>query len=213
MLRDLVNKLSGGQITLIILAMIFVPGTVVAAVSFQPVAIVDPATGKRSLVDDNRRLAVYDEVAGYRSNPAAIVRFSVSNFGDACEAKKYVVPSGRALVLTAISGYELQYNTSPNSAGYFIYDTSNCTGNVLTTHFTSVSTSSPIAPVSVELGSGIVVPAGKTISVRSVNNYGYTFLHGYLVPATALRPVASADEEPGLASVTAAEVAAKMKHR
>ena len=117
MLRELSNKLSSGQITLIILAMIFVPGTVTAAVVFQPVAIVDPSSGKQSYVDNSRRLSVFDPVAGHRNNPANYVRIAISNNGSQCEVnQQYVIPTGKSLILTAISGYSYMYGSTTSRA-------------------------------------------------------------------------------------------------
>jgi hypothetical protein len=178
MLRDLSNKLSGGQITLITLALILSPVTVTAAVIFQPVAIVDPVTGKQSSVDSSRRLVVFDPIAGYRNNPANMVLISVSNAGNQCETGyQYVIPAGKALVLTAISGHTTVYSNLSNSAGYRVMDGAACSGTILTSHIVSGTVTSGLAPLAVDLGSGIPVATGKTISVWSYNNGGLMFLH------------------------------------
>ena len=208
MLREILGKLTGGQVTAIMLAAILGPSAVGAAVTFQPVTIVDPNTGSKSYVDPGRKLWVYDAVAGYRNSPANSVDIVVHSSGDACETfYQYTIPSGKALVITAISGYEYQY-AAPPYAGFQVYDGAACSGNLVTSHFSSASSTLPAAPLAVDYGSGIVVKAGKTVSVFSRNNGGDTFLHGYLVPAGAV-PSAGAMYEPK--SITAAEVAARLK--
>lgn len=212
MLRELLNKLSGRQLTAIILAAILVPGAVGAAVTFQPVAIVEPGSGRQSYIDGSRRLAVFDPVAGYRSNPANSVEISTSNYGSRCEtSQQYKIPNGKALVITAINGYENRHSEVQFS-GFYVYNGAGCTGSFLTVHSTNIPSVGMRTPVSVDLGSGILVKAGKTVSIYSLNNYGYTFLHGYLIPASAAPAAATAEEaanEPK--PITAEEVAAKLK--
>jgi hypothetical protein len=213
MLRELLNKLSGRQLTAIILAAILVPGAVGAAVTFQPVAIVEPGSGRQSYIDGSRRLAVFDPIAGYRSNPANSVEISTSNYGSRCETyQQYKIPNGKSLVITAISGFERLYDKSSQSSGFYVYVGANCSGHILTAHYSSVSSASPSAPVAVDLGVGITVKSGSTVSVYSLNNYGYTFLHGYLVPASAV-PITTTAEEAANESkpITAEEVTAKFK--
>ena len=210
MLKEISKKLSGGQITLITMTMILAPVTVTAAVTFQPVAIVDPSTGKQSFVDNARRLWVFDPVAGYRNSPANLVRITVSNGGSQCEtAYQYVVPAGKALILTAITGHSTVSSGSYNFAGYYVMDGANCTGALLTTHVASGTLTNGLTPVTVDLGAGIAVAAGKTVSVLSQNNGGLTFLHGYLVPSSVVPAMAMADGEKPPREVTAAEVGAK----
>ena len=215
MLKDILAKLTGRQITLLASLAILAPSAVGAAVTFTAVAIVDPNTGVKSLVDAGRRLWVFDPIAGYRNSPANAVDIVISHDGGfICEtSQQYPIPAGKALVITAITGDEALLSTSSPYAGYYVYDGAGCTGNLLTTHISSASSSQTYMPVTVELGSGIVVKAGKTVSVYSLNNIGYTFLHGYLVPAAAApaAPASAAAYEPK--PITAADVAAKMKKR
>lgn len=182
MVRELLSKLSGNQITMIILTLILVPGAVGAAVTFQPAVIVDPSTGRQSYVDNGRRLYVFDPIAGYRNNPANIFFIGLRNTGNACDGS-FTVPAGKALVLTSITGHE--YYNNQLSSGFTIIDGAACSGYILTTHQSSVSVTTPSAPVAVNFGSGIVVKAGRTVSISSHFNRGYTFLHGYLIPAGA----------------------------
>lgn len=210
MLRELVNKFSGRQLTAIILAAILVPGAVGAAVTFQSVAIVDPFTRKQAWVDSSRRLSVFDPIAGYRNNPLNMVEIYVSNNISRCETRfQYKVPAGKALIITAISGYEQYYNLS--YAGITVYDEANCQGAVLTSHFSPVSNSSLYAPIAIDLGVGILVKPGKTVSVASTSNVGLTFLHGYLVPAAAAPAAGLAETESEPTPITADEFAAKLK--
>ena len=213
MFKDLINKFSGAQLTMIILAAIFVPGAVTAAVTFTPVTIVDPITGTMSAVDAARRVLVFDPIAGYRNNPANIVEISLINNGSQCEtAHQYVVPAGKALVLTAVSGHSV-LNLSNFSSGYFVYDGAGCLGNLITTNVTTPGAINSASPFAVEFGAGLVVKSGRTLSVFSTHNTGFMFLHGYLVPAGAVPAVASADASAEPTPITAADVAAKLKLR
>jgi hypothetical protein len=209
MLREILAKFTGGQLTAIIMAAILVPGAVSAAVVFQPVAIVDPITDAKARVDPSRRLAVFDNIAAYRNNPANFVSIMVSHGGGrVCEtAQQYVVPAGKALVITAMSGFEYQADASFVFTGVFLYDGPACTGSFLTAHVSSATAAAPFAPVAVELGTGLVVKAGKTLSVYTSNNFGYTALHGYLVPAAAAPAVAFNPQNP----VTAKDAATRLK--
>ena len=211
MLQEILAKFTGGQLTAMILAAIFVPGAVGAAVTFQPVTIVDPNTGAKSLVDAGRRLWVFDPIAGYRNSPANAVDIKISNGVTGCETfYQYTIPAGKALVITAISGFEAGDTAIGDNAGYYIYDGASCSGTTLTAHFSAAGTRQPVA---VDLGNGIVVKAGKTVSVYSLNNNGYTFIHGYLVPATAAPAVPASEIAYEPKPITAADVATKMKKR
>lgn len=210
MFGKILDKLSGSHITAIAITAMVVPGAAVAAVAYQAVAIVDPNTGSRSYVDSGRRLSVYDPIAGYGNAPWNKVEIKISNSGNLCETNyEYKVPTGRALIITAVSGYETQYSTSVNFSGYHLYDNTGCSGNFLSAHISPVTSSSQRVPLAVELGSGVVVRPGKTVSVYSVNNYGFTFLHGYLVPASSIPAAAAAGAAGEPRSISAAEVAAK----
>ena len=155
---------------------------------------------------------LFRSIAGYRNNPANIVEIVVSNLGTQCEsAQQYIVPAGKALVLTAVSGYAIATASGPS--GYFVYDGAACGGSLITAYVASASSTSLASPVAVEFGAGLVVKPGKTLAVYSSNNTGYTFLHGYLVPAGAVPAVASADASAEPTPITAAAVAAKMKMR
>lgn len=212
MFRDIVSKLSGSQITTIVLALILVPGAVGAAVTFQPVTIVEPATGKQSYIDSGRKLHVYDPIAGYRNNPANIVTIPISNSGSKCEmSRQYVVPVGKALIITAISGFENANDSSSGPVGFLVYDGANCSGSLVAAHVSSASTGARYAPVNVDLGVGIAVKAGKTVSLTSFSNFGVTFLHGYLAPASAVPAATTAEAVSEPASISAVEAAAKLK--
>jgi hypothetical protein len=212
MLRELLSKLSGGQITTIILTLILVPGAVGAAVTFQPVAIVEPASGRQSYIDIGRKLYVYDPIAGYRNNPANIVTIPISNSGSKCEtSRQYVVPAGKALIITAISGFENANDSTSGSIGFLVHDGANCTGSLVAAHVSSAANGARYAPVNVDLGVGIAVKAGKTVSLTSFSNFGVTFLHGYLTPASAVPAAMTAEAANEPASISAAEATAKLR--
>jgi hypothetical protein len=204
MFRDLVSKLSGGQITTIILALILVPGAVGAAVTFQPIAIVDPTSGRPSYIDPGRKLYVHDPIAGYRNNPANVVHVSMRHFGTTCDGS-YTIPAGKALIITSISGYEQQYNNMLRS-GVTLIDGARCSGLVLADHMSSVSVAAPAAPVAMKFGAGILVRPGRTVSFTSYYNIGTTYMHGYLVPAAAVAATASAQEREGPSPVTTSDL-------
>lgn len=213
MLREIVNKLSGVQITMITLAAILVPGAVSAGITFQPVAIVDATAGFKAAVDNGNKLHVFDPIAGYRNNPANTVEIVVSNGGaNTCQtAYDYPVPAGKALVVTAITGYFSQYVPTINYSGFTVYDGAVCSGHVVAASSSSVNSSGPTAPVSQEFGVGLVMKAGKTVSVKSYNNFGFTFIHGYLVPSAAAPVATGVDAMAEPRSVTAADADKKTK--
>jgi hypothetical protein len=204
MFRDLVSRLSGGEITMIILALILIPGAVGAAVAFQPIAIVDPSTGRSSYIDSGRKLYVYDPIAGYRNNPANVVHVSMRHFGTTCDGS-YTIPVGKALIITSISGYEHQYNNQLRS-GVTLIDGLRCSGLVLADHMSSVSVAAPAAPVAMDFGAGILVKPGRAVSFTSYYNIGTTYMHGYLVPAAAVPAAASAHEWDGPPPVTTSDL-------
>jgi hypothetical protein len=188
MTTKLLDKLSGTHLTIIACAAILTPGALYGAVTYSNVALINPSTGTSAYVDGGGSLFVVDPYAYYRNFPGNQVDIYVGNDGMTCEAaEQYAVPAGKALILTALSGNEYQSSTSYNYAGVYVYSGPNCTGHILTSHVSSVSQTGPDAPVSVDYGVGIPVPAGATISVFSSNNAGLTFLHGYLVPASTIK--------------------------
>lgn len=206
MLRELLSKFSGGQLTWLATIAILVPGTVGAAVAYQPVSIVDPSSGAKAYVDAYRRVSVYDPIAGYQNNPVNFVEIAVSN-GNKCDTGyQYAVPAGKALVITAISGYKFR-GSFDGLSQFYVYDGPGCTGKVLTNHSSQLTQTDLTSSFNIVLGTGIPVKAGKTVSVLSINNLGYVFLHGYLVPAGAVPAGPAAGEPKG---ISAAEVNAKL---
>jgi hypothetical protein len=219
MLRDVFSKLSGGNIAAIIIAAILAPTAVYAvAPALMTIASI---TGVPATVDAAHRLWVYDTVEGvyqapqyYRNNPANFVDITVTNHGFVCEtSQQYVIPAGKALVMTAISGYTDFTTDLTNISGVLIYDGAGCTGKLLTTYLSTVRADLPFSPVNASFGQGIAVKAGKTVSVFSNENNGYTFIHGYLVPASAVPAASLAEAALEPKPITSAEVMAKMKAR
>ena len=186
--RAIFDRLSGTHITIIVCAAILAPSALYGAVTYSNVAIVNPATGTAAVVDNRGHLNVVDYYGEYASNPLNQIDILVSNTGTTCETlAEWPVPNGKAFIITAMSGYKYQYSSSSNYAGVLLWSGSNCSGHLLTTHYDSVSQTSPAAPVAVQYGSGIPVAAGSTVSIYSNNNNGFTSLHGYLVPAAWVR--------------------------
>lgn len=179
--RKLFGVLSGAHITIIACAAIIAPSVLYATVTYSNVAIVNRTTGVAAKVDNSERLYVLNPISLYRDDPYYQIDFTVSNNGIECETSyQYTVPAGQAFIITAMSGYAQQYSTTVNSSGVFVWDGATCTGSLLTSNISSVSSTSPDAPVAVDYGVGIPVPAGSTISVESSNNFGYTHIHGFL---------------------------------
>lgn len=188
MITELLKKFSGAQLTAIVLALIFTPAAVGAAVSFQPVAIVDPSTGKQSYVDNGRKLWTYDPVAGYRNNPYNFFQMSVNPvFADNTLHVIYTVPTGKALILTAvnISHYHgiagndnFLYVMTQNYGRYIAgFDDVNAAG----TH-------------TIDLGTGYYLHSGDRLQYLGGNGSNSTMgaimsLTGYLVPDNTLPPV------------------------
>ncbi len=202
--RKLFGVFSGTHLTIMACAAIIAPTALYATVSYSNVAIVNPNTGIVAAVDKNQRLYVLNPLSLYRDDPSYQVDIDVSNLGNSCETTyQYTVPAGQAFIITAMSGYEQQFSTTYSYAGAFVYDGAGCGGTLLTSHFSSVSSASPSAPVAVDFGVGIPVPAGSTISVYSDNDFGYKHIHGFLLPASYI----TAGQLQ--AKSTAADVAAK----
>jgi hypothetical protein len=186
--RRLFGLLSGAHVTAIVCAAILGPSAGYAALEFVNVALVNPSSGVSANIDTAQRLWVYDSIAGYRNYPGNLVDIRVQDNGNQCEtSEQYVVPSGSAFVITALSGFSALSTDSSNNVGFTIFSGANCTGNPLADRLATASQSAPYVPVEVEYGAGIPVPAGSTISVFSQTNTGFTYIHGYLVPAGTIK--------------------------
>lgn len=220
MLRRFLESFTATHATILAVVAMLGSGAAIAAVAFQPVAIVNTSTGKAAVVDSGGRLYVYDPIAGYRNEPKNQVNFTVSNNGTRCEkSSTYTVPSGKALILTTITGYTYIADSNPFS-GFYVYEKASCSGVVRASFLNSGnSTSARTAPVQVEFGSGLVFKSGSVVSLVSNNNFGYTHFTGYLIPSSAApstvsRAAASGESDdvydPG-PQVSAVDVANKIR--
>ncbi len=182
--KRLFGLFSGGHIAATVCVAMLVPGGLFAAVTFSNVAVVNPNTGTAAFVDPAGRVSVLDSIGSYRNYPSDMVEIQVFPNLDACvTTQQYAVPAGKAFILTGMSGFLQQFDTSTNYSGVAVYAGAGCSGRNLTSFITASASGLRFAPVVAHYGSGIPVPAGSTISVQSLNDYGAVGLHGYLVPA------------------------------
>src|SRR5919197_1009687 len=109
MSRKSIGPFSGLHLTIIVVAIILVagiPSTVWAVDSFSNVAIEDPVTGVKASVDAQHRLQTPASLRpgnATETTPANVVRF-LGFVTDSCTTL-YTVPTGKALVLKAATGY------------------------------------------------------------------------------------------------------------
>lgn len=213
MLRKFSESFTATHATIMFGLALFAPGAFVMAAAVTPVIIQDSA-GRQASVSGGQ-LKVYDQLADYAKDPANAVDVAVRNSGNQCErTQSYRPPSGKSLVITAASGFFEQSTISPYYSGFTLYSGAQCNGRLLTAYDAGVvspdGSSSAFAPVSVQFGNGIVLPQGQALSLYSVNNQGFTFIHGYLVPASAVPAPGTAEAAWQGEPVTAEMVAAKM---
>ena len=185
MLSDLFRGFTATQKTIVIVAAIVTPGALYGAVTFQPVAIVDPITGVNSSIDSSRRLSVYDPIAGYTNNPINYVRISGVVAGDNIYHVVYTVPTGKALILR---GANLSYfNGVFGNNNHFYLTDSFATGSSFVVGFDDPNVS---GTHNAALGNGWFFHSSDTIQYISFNgsssvaamNTSFS-LEGFLVPA------------------------------
>jgi hypothetical protein len=87
------------------------------------------------------------------------------------------VPAGKALIIQSMTA--LLFNTG-SEAQVLLYAKANCAGEVIA----AASTDRATETVAQTFGSGIAVPAGRTISATGLSNIGSAEIYGYLVPAS-----------------------------
>ncbi|WP_374308219.1 hypothetical protein [Methylocella sp.] len=185
MFRELLDKFSGRQLTAVALAAILVPGALGAAVTFQPVAIVDPGTGKQSHVDGARRLFVVDPVAGYTNDPGNIVNIADFSTNASGFHPIYTVPNGKTLLIRSIS-WSYYSDTEGNNSYAYLYDVkSNVKFNFEGLHVAESQTAS-FAP-------GILVASGALSFIYSGKGGSRLYIQGDLLPASAA-PAPSSQE-------------------
>lgn len=181
--RKLFGVLTGWQLTILGSVAILAPGVVYAAVNFQAVAIVDPGSGTKSKIDAGRRLHVFDPVANQENNPANFVNVQFIHNGTANTAKcllVYTVPSGRALVITGVSG-SVEKLSGSNSSSFYIDSSDTCPSPDLVGYSVAAQTYTLIES---NLQPGVAVPSGSKVSTYTFNANAYGFIRGYLVPAS-----------------------------
>jgi hypothetical protein len=182
MARKLFGVLSGAQVTVLGALAIVIPSAVYA-VSFTSVAIVNPSTGTVGYVDSSGSLHTSDEYAYYRNNPLNYVQIQL-NTGPGCATKGYTIPAGKALIITSIKG---NYNNADGTdifAGFSLWDSGGCTGNIILTASEPIAAvQGAIASKNYEYGNGVPVPAGSTLTAFDGNDGGFTWVQGFLVPA------------------------------
>jgi len=189
MLRDLLDKFSGRQLTAIILAAILVPGAVGAAVTFNPVAIVDPLTGKQSAVDAARRLLVVDNLAAYENNPQNYVRISGLALGNGSTYQIYTVPAGKSLIIKSVNTTYSGGRAGWDNWIYFYHSTTGPENYII-----GFDEPGAMGGHNVSLGNGFYVHSGEALLYKGGTQYGYTYMlnisiEGYLVPSTAVPAV------------------------
>ncbi|HMN71779.1 MAG TPA: hypothetical protein PKA55_07910 [Rhodoblastus sp.] len=190
MLRALVDKLSGFQLTAIILAALFIPGAVGAAVTYQAVGLIDPITGVKGRVLAGGRLWTQDYFADFKNNPINRVRISNSTIGDGTYRVIYTIPSGKALI---IDGATVTIYNGTNGADNYMY----C--SVGSMYITLLDSPNSVATQSYNLGSGIYLHPGDKIQCKgsnftNANLVGLILMQGYLVPAAAVPAIGSVEE-------------------
>lgn len=194
MMRELLNKFSGRQLTALAIAALFVPGALGAAVVFQPVSIVDPNTGTKSFVDLGRRLYVHDPIAGYTNNPGNIVNVTQGMFSNNAAFPLYTTPTGKAFVIKSAQ-FSYFGNADRNNIYLYLTNTSGHTMAVVEALETAGTLHYSYDP-------GIVVASGQQLMARfgstdgQGGRYALLTLQGYLVPAASL-PAALSLEAAG----------------
>jgi hypothetical protein len=199
-MRALFGKLSGTQITIILLALALSgPGTLGAAVVFQSVALIDPISGAKSQVDSARNLHVADTLLDYAHNPANVVNISAALVFEPGVALQptllYQPPAGKALLIksaqfaygdnaagTTILFEALSTNSSNGSKYKFEFVANNAAG-LLSTVFES--------PLVVKAGAALT---GIFASGAAKRRTASLHIQGYLVPAAAVPATASVAE-------------------
>jgi hypothetical protein len=193
---------SGRQLTTMVVSLILVlgvPGTVWAVDTFSNVAIEDPVTGVKASVDASKRLKVGDgsgamtvdgSVLAPETTPANLVRIFAAASSSCSNA--YTIPAGKALILKSMSAYMHTAGSPGSDVEAIVYPVANCGGALAAAAISDRAHET----VFQTFGSGIGVPAGRTISTLGFNASGTLYLYGYLVPASAVPATAAAKAAP-----------------
>jgi hypothetical protein len=180
---------TGSQLTILLTAAIlaFVPTALWSVEAYTRVVIQDHVTGARAAVDPQRRLVVLDQIGAADETPGNFV-YVFFNTPNVC-TNVYTVPAGKALVLKSLHAYLFKLNGASPDLQVVMWGAASCSGDVKAAAISSQSRESKVA----DFGNGLVIPAGRTISVSSLNNSGTASIYGYLVPAAWVPASASAD--------------------
>ncbi len=177
----MLEKLSGWQVTAMVCTALVVP-TALYAVTYTPVAIINPGTGMAGYIDPSGSLHTSDEYAYYRNNPLNLVDIELtpSSDGQSCGGA-YTAPAGKALVVTSVTGNYYNVGTG-NYAGFSLFASPSCSGNQTVTQFESIGAASgDVLGRNYSYAEG--VPVGTTISRQDYSSQGWLLVHGFLVPA------------------------------
>ena len=178
------GKLTGWQIAAMVCAGILAPSGIYAAVTFTNVAVVNPTTGTPALIDAGGSLHNLDIMAQYANNPINKVTIAMPQFvSDGCDSISYTIPAGKALIITSLSG--TYYNADGIAySGIYLMTGPTCGGNIYSKHFTPMpATAGAVVDIDYQYNSGLAIPAGS-LSVYSISNAGWLYVHGYLVPSS-----------------------------
>ncbi|MBY6242939.1 hypothetical protein [Methylosinus sp. Sm6] len=199
-MRQLFGKLSGTQITIVLLALALSgPGTLGAAVVYQAVGLVDPGTGAKAQVDSARNLHVADTFVDYAHNPANVVNISaalVFQPGVALQPTLiYQPPAGKTLLIKSAQ-FNYGDNTSGNTIVFEALTTNASNGNQYKFEFIANNAAGSLSTV---FESPLVVKAGAALTgvfVSGPTKRRTASLHiqGYLVPAASVPATASVAE-------------------
>jgi hypothetical protein len=189
--RKLWGLFSGTHLTIMFVAAmaVMLPSALWAVNTLGYVAIQDPFNGKKSHIDDNRRLWVLDQLAAFQRNPANFVH-AFGGVSSTC-ATAYTVPAGKALIIQTLVGYMHNAMPAGNNDEIDLFEGVNCT------NFIAAAVSDRAHETVTEtFGSGIVIPGGSVISAIGVNSNGSFQIYGYLVPANLVPANIAANNGP-----------------
>jgi hypothetical protein len=186
--RKLFGLFTGAQLTIMTCAAIVVPGALYATVTYTPVAIIDPNTGSLAAVDSARRLWTYNPIEAYTNNPGYLVNIEVGFDESGSNTAFYTVPTGKILLIKAIT-WTFYNNTTGNNNYLYLYDGA---GNLLT-NFEGLTVA---ANMTEDFPAPVVAHAGGMYydyNDGGIGTGGYLYIQGYLVPSSVV-PAAGTPE-------------------
>jgi hypothetical protein len=188
--RKLWGLFSGTHLTIMFVAAmaVMLPSALWAVNTLGYVAIQDPFNGKKSHIDDNRRLWVLDQLAMYQRNPANFVHVFGSSSGSCVTV--YTVPAGKALIIQTIVGYMHNGMPAGNPQEFDLYEGANCANFI-----GALISDRAHETVTETFASGIAIPAGSVVSAFGISNGSFE-IYGYLVPASLVPANIAANNGP-----------------